>query len=134
VLTLDLVQTLAFAGLVLFVGYGIKRRVPILGRYNVPAPVVGGLLVATALSVAHQRGVTLATFDATLRDPLMIAFFTSIGFGTSVALMRAGGPLVLLFFAISTATAIAQNLLGILFAHVRRCSTRPAFRRRVHWG
>jgi ESS family glutamate:Na+ symporter len=118
VLALDLIQTLAFAGLVLFVGYGIKRRVPVLGRFNIPAPVVGGLLVASGLSLAHQRGVTLATFDTTLQDPLMIAFFTSIGFGASVALMRVGGPLVLLFFAISTATAIAQNLLGILFAHM----------------
>ena len=44
--TLDLINTVAFAGVVLFLGYGIRRAVPPLARYNVPAPVIGGLLVA----------------------------------------------------------------------------------------
>ena len=86
-------QTVAFAGLVLFAGYGIRRGVPVLARYNIPAPVIGGLLVAGVLSFAASRGVTLVTFDTTLQAPLMIAFFTSVGFGASVALLRVGGPL-----------------------------------------
>ena len=101
-LALDLIQTLALAGVVLFVGYGIKRRVPLLSRYNIPAPVVGGLLVAAILSVAHQRGLTPVTFDATLQTPLQNAFFASVGFGASLALLRIGGPLVLIFFVAST--------------------------------
>jgi glutamate:Na+ symporter, ESS family len=113
VLTLDLVQTLAFGGLVLFLGYGIRRAVPPLARYNIPAPVVGGLLVAAVSSAAQYRGVTLVEFDTTLQPPLMIAFFTSIGFGASLALLRVGGPLVLLFFIVSSIGAVAQNLLGV---------------------
>ena len=93
-LALDLVQTLALAGVVLFVGYGIKRRIPLLSRYNIPAPVVGGLLVAAILSVAHQRGLTPVAFDTTLQTPLQNAFFASVGFGASLALLRIGGPLV----------------------------------------
>ena len=46
-LTLDQIDTVAFAGIVLFLGYGIRRVVPFLGRYNIPAPVIGGLLVGT---------------------------------------------------------------------------------------
>ncbi|MGH7454044.1 MAG: sodium/glutamate symporter, partial [bacterium] len=45
-LKLDLIQTVAFAGIVLFIGYGIRRVIPFLSRYNIPAPVIGGLLVA----------------------------------------------------------------------------------------
>jgi ESS family glutamate:Na+ symporter len=112
-LALDLVQTLALAGVVLFLGYGIKRHVPLLSRYNIPAPVVGGLLVASLLSVAHQRGYTPVTFDATLQTPLQNAFFASVGFGASLALLRIGGPLVLIFFVVSTLAAIAQNVLGL---------------------
>jgi glutamate:Na+ symporter, ESS family len=115
-LALDLVQSLAFAGLVLFGGYGIKRVVPPLTRYNVPAPVVGGLLVALAISVSRLAGVTLVTLDTTLQTPLMIAFFTSVGFGASVSLLREGGPLVLIFFVISSLAAIAQNVIGIVSA------------------
>jgi len=112
-LALDLIQTLALASVVLFIGYGIKRRVPPLSRYNIPAPVVGGLLVAAILSVAHQRGLTLVTFDTALQTPLQNAFFASVGFGASVALLRIGGPLVLIFFVASSLAAIAQNVLGL---------------------
>ena len=112
-LVLDLVQTVACAGVVLFVGYAIKRRVGPLSRYNIPAPVVGGLLVATVLSLAHHRGVSPVQFDTTLQTPFQNAFFASVGFGASLALLRVGGPLVLLFFAASTVAAVGQNLLGL---------------------
>jgi glutamate:Na+ symporter, ESS family len=115
-IALDLVQSVAFAGLVLFAGHGIKRLVPPLTRYNVPAPVVGGLLVAIVISVARQRDVTLVSLDTTLQTPLMIAFFTSVGFGASVSLLRVGGPLVLVFFVISSLAAVAQNVIGIVSA------------------
>lgn len=113
---LDLVQTVAFAGLVLFLGYGLKRVVPPLARYNLPAPVVGGMVVSAVILVAWMRGLTLFRFDTLLRDPLMIAFFTTIGFGASVALLRVGGPLVVWFFALSTIAAVLQNVVGMAIA------------------
>jgi ESS family glutamate:Na+ symporter len=112
-LALDLVQTVALAAVVLFAGYGIKRHVPLLTRYNIPAPVVGGLLVAAVLSVAQIKGVTLIKFDTTLQTPLQNAFFASVGFGASLALLRVGGPLVLIFFVLSSLAAVGQNILGM---------------------
>ena len=111
-LTLDQIQTTALAGIVLFGGYGIRRLVPPLGRYNIPAPVIGGLLLATIITFARSRGVTLFQFDTSLQSPLMIAFFTSIGFGASLSLLRVGGPAVLLFFIASTVMAVLQNVIG----------------------
>jgi ESS family glutamate:Na+ symporter len=115
-LKLDLIQTLAFGGVVLFLGYGIRRAIPVLARYNLPAPIVGGLLVAVAVLIARGQGVTLFQFDTTLQSPLMIAFFTSIGFGASLSLLRVGGPQVMLFFGIATVFAILQNVIGVLIA------------------
>ncbi len=112
-LALDLVQTVAVAAVILFVGYGIKRRIPLLARYNIPAPVVGGLLVAAVLSLAQSRGVALVALDATLQTPLQNTFFASVGFGASLALLRVGGPLVVLFFVASTLAAVLQNVLGL---------------------
>lgn len=111
-LNLDLIQTVAFAGVVLFIGYALCRWIRPLSRYNIPAPVVGGLLVAVAVLIAHQNGATLISFDTTLRDPLMIAFFTTIGFGASFSLLKVGGPQVVLFFIIATVAAVFQNILG----------------------
>jgi glutamate:Na+ symporter, ESS family len=115
-LQLDAVQTLAFAGLTLFLGYGVRRAVPMLGRYNLPPPILGGLFVAVGILVAHAQGATLLRFDTTLQSPLMIAFFTSIGLGASLSLLRAGGPQVMLLLVIATVFAVAQNVLGIVVA------------------
>jgi ESS family glutamate:Na+ symporter len=78
--------------------------------------VVGGLLVAIIVLVARLSGVTLFQFDTTLRDPLMIAFFTTIGFGASFSLLKIGGPQVLIFFLIAAIFAIFQKVLGASIA------------------
>jgi ESS family glutamate:Na+ symporter len=115
-LKLDLIQTVAFAGVVLFIGYGIRRVIPVLTRYNIPAPVVGGLLVAVVVLIARRYEASLFQFDTTLQSPLMIAFFTSIGFGASFSLLKVGGPQVVFFFMIATIFAVAQNVVGALLA------------------
>jgi ESS family glutamate:Na+ symporter len=115
-LTLNLIQTAAFAGLFLFVGYALCRWIRPLSRYNIPAPVVGGLIVALAVLVGRQFGFSLFQFDTALREPFMIVFFTIIGFGASLSLLKVGGPQVLLFFIISTVVAVFQNILGALIA------------------
>jgi ESS family glutamate:Na+ symporter len=109
---LDLIQTVAFAGVVLFLGYGIRRLVPPLARYNIPAPVIGGLIVAGILAAVRTPEYSPITFDTTLQSPMMVAFFTSIGFAASLRLLKVGGPQVLIFFAVATLFAVAQNVLG----------------------
>ena len=111
-MSLDLVQTVALAGIVLFVGYFIRRVIPPLAEYNIPAPVVGGLLVAILMTLNRAYFGYAVSFNTTLQSPLMIAFFTTIGFGASVALLRVGGPAVIIFFLFSTAMAFIQNVMG----------------------
>ena len=113
---LDLVHTLAFAGVALLLGQGLRRLVPLLERYNLPAPVLGGLVIAVAVLIARGQGVTLVKFDTTLQSPMMIAFFTTIGFGASLSLLKIGGPQVLRFFLLATVFAVLQNVVGILIA------------------
>ena len=115
-LKLNLVHTVAFSGVVLFAGYGLRKFIRPLARYNIPAPVVGGLVIALLTLAARRSGATLFEFDTTLRDPLMIAFFTTIGFGASVGLLKVGGPQVVRFFLAATVFAVLQNVLGILIA------------------
>jgi ESS family glutamate:Na+ symporter len=115
-LALDLVNTIAIAGVVLFAGYGLRRVIPALARLNIPAPVVGGLVVAIVMTIAHARGTQLVRFDTTLQTSLQNAFFTSIGFGASLNLLRLGGPLVIRFFLFATAVAILQNIVGAAVA------------------
>ena len=109
---LDFIQTVALAGVILFLGYGLRRLIPPLARVNIPAPVCGGLPVAALFAILYRFGHQPIEFDTALQVPLQNAFFASIGFAASLALLKRGGPLVLSFFVIATVVAVFQNLLG----------------------
>jgi glutamate:Na+ symporter, ESS family len=113
---LNMIHTVAFAGLVLYLGYGLRRLFKPMARFNIPAPVVGGLVIALIALLFRTWQIDLFTFDLSLRDPLMIAFFTTIGFGASVRLLSVGGPLVMRFFLIAGVFAVLQNLVGMAVA------------------
>jgi ESS family glutamate:Na+ symporter len=108
-----MIQTVALAAVVLFIGYGVRRRVGVLDRFNIPAPVVGGFLFAALALALRQTGVLAFELDTTLQAPLMVAFFTSIGLGASLGLLRVGGPQVLIFWGIASALAALQNGIGV---------------------
>jgi ESS family glutamate:Na+ symporter len=118
ILTLDLIQTVAFAGIILFLGYGLRRLIPALSRVNIPAPVCGGLPVAGILAILYLNfdGYLPLKFDTALQVPLQNTFFASIGFAASLTLLKRGGPLVLLFFIIALVVAALQNIVGVAVA------------------
>jgi ESS family glutamate:Na+ symporter len=105
-------RTVAFAGVMLFFGYALRRLVPPLARVNIPAPVCGGLPVAAVVAVLHAAGYQVLAFETTLQVPLQNAFFASIGFAASLALLRRGGPTVMVFFVLATVVAALQNVVG----------------------
>jgi len=113
ILHFDMIQTVAIAAVVLFIGYGVRRRVGVLDRFNIPAPVVGGFLFAAVALVLRQTGVLAFEFNTTLQAPFMIAFFTTIGLGASLGLLKLGGPQVILFWILASLLAVVQNGVGI---------------------
>ncbi|MHB1194866.1 MAG: sodium/glutamate symporter [Longimicrobiales bacterium] len=109
----DMMQTVALAAVVLFIGYAVRRRIGVLDKFNIPAPVVGGFLFAAVALVLRQSGVLAFEFDTTLQAPFMIAFFTTIGLGASLGLLKKGGPQVILFWILASFLAVVQNGVGI---------------------
>ena len=105
------VQVLGFACLGLGLGTWLKSKLPVLDRLNIPASIVGGLLFSFLALALRDRVVNLDP-DLVLRDILMIAFFTTVGMGASLKLLKQGGVQVGLFFAVSAAVAVLQNVLG----------------------
>ncbi len=112
----DLVQTVALAAVLLFVGYGLRRRIGVLDRFNIPAPVIGGFLFAAAALGLRQSGLLAFEFDTTLQSPFMVAFFTTIGLGASFGLLKVGGPQVVIFWILASLLAVIQNGLGLALA------------------
>ena len=113
-----MIQTLALAAVVLFAGYAIRRRIAVLDRYNIPAPVVGGFLFASIALGIRLAGWVIFEFNTTLQMPLMIAFFTTIGLGANLKLLKIGGPQVLPFWGLATILAIIQDGVGVLLTQL----------------
>lgn len=113
---LNLLVTLAVASLVLLLGSWVQRRVPFLRASNIPGPVIGGLLFAVSVFVMRQH--LPVTVDTTLRAPLQILFFTTIGLGASVDLVRSGGRALATLWVIATAAAVIQNAAGVAVAYL----------------
>jgi ESS family glutamate:Na+ symporter len=111
-LRLDLLQTLTLAAVVYFIGIQLKKRIGWVDRLNIPAAVVGGLLFTAVTMLAHDRFANIQ-LDTTAQPVLSVAFFTSIGMGASLALLRRGGVQVAIFLAFATAFCFVQNFIGI---------------------
>lgn len=115
VLDLDLLQTLTLAAVVYYAGVLLRQHVAFLNRFNIPSAVVGGLLFACLVFVCRDRIVNLQ-LDTVGQPLLNVAFFTSIGMGASVALLRSGGIGVTVFLVFASVVCVGQNLLGMAVA------------------
>ena len=110
---LDTLSTLVAATLVLLLGRKLVQTVPFLKKYTIPEPVAGGLLVALALLVLKKSMDIEIDFDMSLKDPLMLAFFATIGLNANLASLRAGGKVLGTFLIVVVGLLLLQNALGI---------------------
>ena len=105
---LDTLSTLVAATLVLLLGRKLVHSVSFLKKYTIPEPVAGGLLVALALLVLKKSMGWEIDFDMSLKDPLMLAFFATIGLNANLASLRSGGKVLGVFLIV---------VVGLLHRH-----------------
>ena len=113
---LDLLSTILAAFVVLFAGRALVARSALLTRFSIPAPVVGGVLVAVLLALLDGFGGIRVSFDMGLRDNLLLMFFTTVGLSADARMLARGGPKLLIFLIISTLFIAVQNMVGIAAA------------------
>ncbi|MGH2393644.1 MAG: sodium/glutamate symporter, partial [Candidatus Limnocylindria bacterium] len=112
----NLLYTLLVAIVVLFAGRILVARVGWLGRFSVPAPVVGGVLIAIVLAAADGFAGTRASFDMSLKDPLLLIFFTTVGLAADARMLVKGGPRLFIFLLVCTVYIVIQNAIGLAAA------------------
>ena len=110
---LDLLFTILAAFVVLAAGQVLVARVGVLQRFSIPAPVVGGVLVAILLALADGVFGVRVSFDMALRDNLLLMFFTTVGLSADARMLVRGGPKLLVFLAVCMAFIVIQNIVGI---------------------
>lgn len=112
-LPLDALSTTALALLLLALGSQLKKRSRWLTRLCVPSPVIAGFGFAFLVWLLRDRGWLDIGLDTSLQTPLMVAFFTTVGLGGSLGLLRKGGKTLLVYLSACWALAILQNLIGV---------------------
>jgi ESS family glutamate:Na+ symporter len=111
-INLDLIQTLAIAGLIFLTGMLLNRKIPFLERLNIPSAVLGGLVFAAINLILHDRFLNIK-FNTSMQPLCMMLFFTSIGTNASLTLLKKGGKQVMLFMVLSGVFCVLQNGVGI---------------------
>lgn len=110
------IETLVVALLILFLGYFLNNKIAFLANNNIPEPVVGGLVFSVLSAILYSQFDVTIAFDMSLKTPLMILFFTSVGLGASFKLLAQGGPKVALFLGVATLYLVIQNGVGVSLA------------------
>ncbi len=100
------------------IGWRINKHVPLLQRYSIPEPVTGGLLASLLLAVLHYGFNIDIEFNLTIRDWLLLYFFTTIGLNASFKKLVAGGPALFLLLALTVGFLFIQNLTGTFVAQL----------------
>lgn len=116
VLSLNMIQSVALAVVVLLLGQYMVKKIKFLSDYCIPAPVVGGLIFALLALLFKQTNILEFEFDGTLKDLAMTAFFTSVGFSASFKLLKKGGLKVFIFLGAAVALVVLQDVVGVLLA------------------
>ena len=112
----SMIQTIGFAVALLVIGRWLRNNVAFFERFAIPAPVIGGFLFALFNLVFKLTGWVDITFDTTLQGFFMTMFFTSVGFGASVAVLGKAGKMVSRFLLVASVLVVLQNVLAVLLA------------------
>ena len=103
---LDLIYTLLVSMVVLFVGRALVANIGVLQRFSIPAPVVGGGIVAILLALADGFGGLKVSFNMAMKDSLLLMFFTTVGLAADARMLAKGGVRLPVFLAISASQMV----------------------------
>lgn len=108
---LDMIQTAGIGALALIVGMVLTRKVAFLQKFCVPSPVSGGIIFSFLTLALYGWCDIEVSFDGTLKDVFMLAFFTSVGFQSDLKVIKQGGRLLVIMLTLLVVIIALQNLM-----------------------
>ena len=108
---LDMIQTAGIGALALLVGMVLTRKVAFLQKFCVPSPVSGGIIFSLITLILYGWFHVMVSFDGTLKDVFMLAFFTSVGFQSDLKVIKQGGKPLVIMLTLLVAIIALQNLM-----------------------
>ena len=114
VLKFDMFTTLMLAVLAIYFGDFMRKIFPILKKYCLPSAVVGGTVFALISLLLFKMGIVQLDFDYKAINQLFYSiFFAASGAAASMALLKKGGKLVVIFAVLAAVLAAFQNAIAL---------------------
>ncbi len=108
---LDMIQTAGIGALALMIGMLLTRKVSFLQKFCVPSPVTGGLIFSLLTLALYAWFHVEVSFDKTLQDVFMVAFFTCVGYQCDLRVLKKGGKLLGLMLLLLVLMITLQDLM-----------------------
>lgn len=108
---LDMIQSAGIGALALIVGMVLTRKVAFLQKFCVPSPVSGGIIFSLITLALYHWFYVEVSFNGTLKEAFMLAFFTSVGFQSDLKVIKQGGRLLVIMLALLVTIISLQNLM-----------------------
>jgi ESS family glutamate:Na+ symporter len=99
--------------IVFFIGVTLTKRFKTLQEYNIPEPVIGGLLAALIIYGFYIFSGIEIGFDLSTRDRLLVYFFTAIGLNARFSDLVKGGKPLFILLLLTLSFIVVQNLVGM---------------------
>ena len=115
---LDMLQSAGVGALALLTGMAMTRHIGVLRRFCIPSPVSGGLIFSLITLLIYSVLHIEVSFDPTLKDIFMLAFFTSVGFQSNLKVLRQGGRTLVMMLVLLVAIIVLQNVMAIGVTHI----------------
>jgi len=111
-------QIILLSILVLYLGSFITKRSRFLQNNNIPVAVTGGLICSIVLAILSGFEIVTLTFDLSLRNLLLLLFFSTIGLNAKFKFLIKGGYALVLLVAVCVIFLVFQNIIGVSIAKI----------------
>lgn len=122
-ITLNMLQSAGVGALALVFGMFMTRNISWLQKFCIPSPVSGGVVFSVATLVLYLFFGIEVTFDDTLKDVFMLAFFTSVGFQSNLKVLHKGGRALVMMLVLLIVIIVMQNVIPLVAA--KCCGVSP---------
>lgn len=113
---LGTIPTIILSILLYLLGKKIKSKNKFLTKLCIPSPVIGGILFCFFNLILQVLNISKISMNTNLMDYLISFFFTIVGIGISIRLVKKGGGLLIKYWLLCGVLAFCQNLLTIVLS------------------
>lgn len=114
VIEFGMFETLLLAVIGIYLGDFLRKKFPVLVKYCLPSAVVGGTIISIITMILYYAGIMEPNFDfKTVNTLFYCLFFAASGAAASLALLKQGGKLVIIFAVLAALLAACQNAVAI---------------------